>query len=104
VGRRLVIRFALVKEWQIVSVRIHSAPVFRENRQSSNPGGYHAPEAEITFDRIGIQHRKRCADLVRGTGNIIDLLSCRLEATGFVDAILSLPRKSGPFGIICGGS
>ena len=47
-----------------------------------------APEAETNFDWIGIQHRKRCVNLVRGTGNIIDLLGCRLDATGFVDAIL----------------
>ena len=56
------------------------------------------------FDRIDIQHRKRCADLVRGAGSIIDLLSWRLDTTGFVDAILSLPRKRGQFGIICDGS
>ena len=63
-----------------------------------------APEAETNFDWIGIQHRKRCVNLVRGTGDIIGLLGCRLDATGFVDAILFLPTKSGSFGIICGGS
>ena len=56
------------------------------------------------FDRIDIQHRKRCADLVRGAGSIIDLLSWRLDTTRYLDAILSLPRKSGSFAIVCGGS
>ena len=63
-----------------------------------------ALEVEIVLERIGIQHRKRCADLVRGAGSIIDLLSWRLDTTRLLDAILSLPRKSGSFAIIGGGS
>ena len=63
-----------------------------------------ALEAKFILERIGTQHRKRCADLVRGAGSIIDLLSWRLDTTRLLDAILSLPRKSGSFSIICGDS
>ena len=58
-----------------------SAPEYTPQRCSAEIGSLQflvddtALEAEIIFERIGIQHRKRCADLVRGAGSIIDLLS-----------------------------